>query len=56
MCVERGPAGWWLVGALFTGTGALMPAAVRWAERTRTGAGELADTRVTSADGPATPR
>ncbi|MEV0224565.1 MFS transporter [Streptomyces sp. NPDC050704] len=34
-CVEWGPMGWWLVGALFAGTGALMPAAVRWAERRR---------------------
>ncbi len=60
VCVERGPAGWWLVGVPPAGAGALIPAAGRWAEHTgRThadGRGRARGHRVTLAHGPTAPR
>jgi Major Facilitator Superfamily len=35
LCVGWGVPGWWVVGAMFALTGLVVPAATRWAERTR---------------------
>jgi MFS family permease len=35
LCIEWGTPGWWVVGAMFAMTGLAVPAATRWAERTR---------------------
>ena len=35
LCIEWGAPGWWVVGVLFAVTGLAVPAATRWAERTR---------------------
>ncbi|WP_239341864.1 MFS transporter [Frankia sp. CiP3] len=38
LCIGWGAAGWWVVGAMFALTGLVVPAATRWAERTRVSA------------------
>jgi dipeptide/tripeptide permease len=35
LCIDWGAPGWWIVGAMFAITGAMVPAVVRWSE-TRT--------------------
>jgi MFS family permease len=44
LCIEWGTPGWWVVGALFAATGLAVPAATRWAERTRPVPAEAAAT------------
>lgn len=34
-CITWGAPGWWLLGGVFVAVGLVMPAVVRWAERTR---------------------
>jgi dipeptide/tripeptide permease len=44
LCIEWGAPGWWVVGGLFAATGLAVPAATRWAERTRPVPAEAATT------------
>ena len=45
LCIGWGVPGWWVVGAMFALTGLAVPAATRWAERTRPAAAQPAPAR-----------